>query len=389
MKKSLIAVAVAAALPAFAQAQTNVTLYGIMDLGASWVDQDKTGADGQFMIISGVQSTSRFGIRGSEDLGGGLSAVFNLEAGVSADTGDTNTTANAVGGQIQSVSNNLFQRRSVVGLKGGFGEVLLGRDYTPGFSAQGTVDVMGYGLWGNLLGWSVNGGTLIRASNGIHYTSPVIGATKCAATPAPTECGAFDGGLTIKAMYATGENTGTGGTGLPTDAGNVYGLSAVWKGAMLNAMAYWHQGKLPTAATNQLTQYGIGGGWTQGIFRIQAGYAAQETEAIGATGQDVKFSGYHLGGGVKLGGGELLAQWLYITNDLPGDPESNTFGIAYTYPMSKRTNVYASWGMTDNANNAQMILRASDFGVGGVSGPLATDRNGSPTAFSVGVRHMF
>ena len=77
---------------------------------------------------SGYQSTSRFGIRGTEDLGSGLKATFNFEAGIDVDTGSIDSDPLGSGGA-------LFQRRSVVGLAGVFGEVRLGRDYTAAFSA--------------------------------------------------------------------------------------------------------------------------------------------------------------------------------------------------------------------------------------------------------------
>jgi len=82
MKKSLIAIAVAAALPAFAQAQTNVQLYGIVDTSIGVADVGGSGSNTEVVVLSGVQSTSRFGFRGTESLGGGLSAIFNYEAGV-------------------------------------------------------------------------------------------------------------------------------------------------------------------------------------------------------------------------------------------------------------------------------------------------------------------
>ncbi|MFP5413339.1 MAG: porin, partial [Gammaproteobacteria bacterium] len=92
MKKSLLALAVLGAFAGAAAAQTNVTLYGIADAGIGWTDTDKANADGIARVVSGTQSTSRFGIRGSEDLGGGLKATFNIEAGVNWDTGAADST---------------------------------------------------------------------------------------------------------------------------------------------------------------------------------------------------------------------------------------------------------------------------------------------------------
>src|SRR5690606_34561144 len=105
MKKSLLALAVIGAFAGAASAQTNVTLYGIADAGIGFADNDNTGGDGYVNVFSGVQSTSRFGIRGSEDLGSGLRATFNIEAGVQWDTGASDD--NGVG---------FWQRRAVVGV---------------------------------------------------------------------------------------------------------------------------------------------------------------------------------------------------------------------------------------------------------------------------------
>ncbi len=117
MKKSLIALAVLAASGA-AMAQSTVTLYGIADL---WVGTSKsTGGDRVTLMESGGVNGSRWGLKGSEDLGGGLKANFDLQAGIALDTGaGTSTSATA------------FSRQSWVGFSGGFGAVRLGRTTTP------------------------------------------------------------------------------------------------------------------------------------------------------------------------------------------------------------------------------------------------------------------
>ncbi len=353
MKKSLLAVAVAAALPVFAQAQTNVTLYGIADAAVGFADRGASTSNA-FRVDSGVQSVSRFGLRGTEDLGGGLKAVFNLEAGYKQDDG----TAEASGA-------GLFQRRAVVGLEGGFGTVLLGRDYTPGFTAGGTTDVMGYGLWGNWLTYTVAGalngnnwGIQTRASNGIHYVSPAIA-----------------GGLRIRAMYSTGERDVA-----PKSAGNVLGLAATYGAGPLTAQAYYHQFKraVGTDAVSD-KQMGLGAGYNFGMFRIAGSYNVADPD-----GANNKHTGYNLGVGVKLGAGELLGQVIQQKVSTGGtDPKATTFGIAYTQPLSKRTNVYATYGQTRNNSTGAFVLRASDITIAPV---VAGD---DPKAFSVGLRHMF
>ena len=155
MKKSLLALAVLGAFAGVASAQSSVTLYGTVDLNGRWVK-----ADGQEKRITMSQdgiNSSQLGFRGIEDLGGGLKAGFNLTAGVNADTGTTNS--------------KFFNRRSTVSLFSNFGEVRLGRDYTPTFWNLTIFDAFGT----NGLGSSLNvrngyGGT--RQDNTIGYFTP-------------------------------------------------------------------------------------------------------------------------------------------------------------------------------------------------------------------------
>ncbi len=365
MKKSLLAVAVAAALPAAAFAQSNVTLYGIVDLGVGFNDTDGPGTSNAMVVNSGYQSTSRFGIRGSEDLGGGLMAIFNIEAGMDNDTGTIDSDTGGSGGAM-------FQRRSVVGLAGNWGQVRLGRDYTTGFSAAGATDIMGYGLFGNWLNFTAGaGGITTRASNGIWYTSPAFGNTKCMAVPAPTECNAFSGGLTFTGFYTTGETNVK-----PKDAGDGWGLAAVYRGGPATAQIYYQE--LNNAAGDAKKEMGLGGGWNFGAFRLTAAYGQSEAPTTG-----VKTKGYGLGGGVKLGAGEFLAQVMQVKVDTAADPKATIWGLAYVYPLSKRTNLYANYGTTRNNDAATFSLRASDNSV--AAGGIGRD----PSGFVVGVRHLF
>ncbi len=352
MKKTLLAVAVAAALPAAAFAQTNVTLYGIADAGVGWNDTDGPGDSNTMVVNSGYQSTSRFGIRGTEDLGGGLKATFNIEAGVKWDTGDSDPAG-------------FWQRRSVVGLAGGFGEVRLGRDYTPGFSAAGTTDVMGYGLLGNWLTYTAQGGIATRASNGIHYT------------------GAF-GGVTLRAMYAEGELTDV--TGVSDSGGNdAFGLSAVYAGGPLTVQGYYQE--VNNILGDAVKQAGIGAGYNFGAFRLTLTYGVADADSgVTVAGGD-KLQGLGLGAGLKLGTGELLAQVIQMKVDNPvaggSDPKGTSFGIAYVHPLSKRTNLYATYGMMRNNSTGQFAVLASDNRV--AAGAPGAD----PKGFAVGIRHLF
>ena len=105
-------------------AQSSLQIYGIMDAGVLRSDTGEPGGGKKTELATGNSAGTRLGFRGTEDLGGGLKALFNLEMGISNDTGTLLTFGEPAG--------TVFGRRSFVGLQGGFGEVLVGRDYTPG-----------------------------------------------------------------------------------------------------------------------------------------------------------------------------------------------------------------------------------------------------------------
>ena len=132
MKKSALALAVLAALSLnnSATAQTNVQVYGLIDAGVEAVNHAGPNDHGVVRVISGGKNTSRWGFRGTEDLGGGLKAVFQLEGGILLDTGATD--------------GPLFKRQANVGLEGGFGRVVIGRSFTTTYDLVIKVDPMGF-----------------------------------------------------------------------------------------------------------------------------------------------------------------------------------------------------------------------------------------------------
>jgi predicted porin len=188
MKKSLITLAVLAASGA-ASAQSSVTLFGVVDATVRYVDAG-TGGSVWSLTNSGYQG-SRLGFRGTEDLGGGLSASFWLEAGVNNDNGTgvaSNVNNAANGGASPTGTQGLtFNRRSTVSLAGSWGELRLGRDFVPAFWNVGIFDPFGtQGVGANAIfsyaGLALlTGGTLnvtsagVRASNSISYLMPNMG----------------------------------------------------------------------------------------------------------------------------------------------------------------------------------------------------------------------
>ena len=349
MKRSLFVLGVAGVFSSSAFAATsNVDIYGVMNISI-----EDTNASNVDMQVTDRQS--RIGFKGSEDLGGGLKAIWQIEQAISA----------SPGGQDGVGGGALGNRPTFVGLSGGFGTVLLGRDYTPGFTAGGVTDLMGYGLWGNWLTYTVvgalsgnNHGIQTRASNGIHYVSPAIA-----------------GGLRIRAMYSTGERDVA-----PKSAGNVMALAATYAAGPLSAQAYYQQFKraVGTDAVSD-KQMGLGAGYNFGMFRLTASYAVADP-----SGDNNKHTGISIGAGVKVGVGEVLVQGIQQKVATGGtEPKSTTIGVAYVHPLSRRTNVYATYGQTRNNTTGNFALRGADETIA----PNAVGND--PKAFSVGVRHTF
>lgn len=352
MKKSLVALAMVSAFSGAVLAQPNVTLYGRLDAGLGVADSDAPRSDETVTLWSGVQSATRFGIRGHEDLGGGLLATFNIESGIEVDTGEASN-----GG------TRFWARRAVVGLAGGFGEINIGRDYTPGYRAIGTTDVMDLGLFGNWKAFSSNGGITTRASNGLHYVSPVWS------------------GLTLRAMYATGE---ADDVSRPSGDGDMYGLSGVYASGPLTAQAYYQSREFDNGLndTDRVDEYGVGAQYRFGAYRIAVSYGMADTEL--PVGGSVEHDAWGIGLGARIGVGEVVLNYVQQEVDVAGDPEATSFGIAYVHPMSKRTNFYVSYGQLDNAGGADFTLRASASRttVGGTV-------NAEPKAFAAGILHNF
>ncbi len=371
MKTSLtLAAAIATAFGAsIASAQTNVQLYGIADAGISVASRGDTTMAGTppapvsignaFLVHSGVQSASRFGIRGTEDLGGGLKAIFAAEAAWNVDDG----TGAATGGGLN------FARRSVVGLGGGFGTILLGRDYTPAFFAGQASDVFAFGLYGTSYAFAQSGGFTTRASNAIHYTSPSWG------------------GLVLRASAGTSERYEA-----PKSQGNLYGASVVYTGGPITASAYYQQVRVATVpasgSTDSQKQFGLGAGYNFGVGRVLAGWGRSQNP-----GDDTNLDAWNIGLGFRIGAGELLAGFTRLTAEAGRNAsvggtagiegKAKILALAYTYPLSKRTNLYATLAQTNNDDGAGFGLYSNATSVtAGAPGEKVR-------AIGLGIRHAF
>ena len=352
MKKSLIALAVLAAAGA-ASAQSSVTLFGIVD--AVVTVGRGTVADRTQLTDSGYNS-SRLGFRGTEDLGGGMSASFWLEAGLNNDNGEgdptnVNNQASGTGAASAGRQGLTFNRRSTVSLAGGWGELRLGRDYTPQFWNLTVFDPFGTNGVGTTqtLNSIITGSTAVRASNSIGYFIP-------------GNLGGFYG----QVQYYMGENVQNGAA--TEDDGNGIGLRIGFANGPFNVAFATSRTEY---AAGDVRQSNIGGQWDFGIAKAMAHYSRDENGAIDG-------KGWLIGGLFPVGAGEIRASYSRYETDAAGQPESKKLALGYVHNLSKRTAVYTTWARVRNSGGAAQALGGSTTGV-----------NASSSGFDLGVRHSF
>lgn len=342
MKKSLIALAVLATTGA-AMAQSSVTLYGRLDASVGQTSTETIGATPvaelkRTAVNSNTLNFSFWGMKGLEDLGGGLTAKFVLESGFVVDTG--------VGDAA------IFQREAHVGLLGGFGEVALGRQYTSFHSAHVGVDM----LWNS--NFQVDSDVfklgvtseLIRASNSIRYNSPNFGGFTASATLGFGE----DKGTTTN----VGSATDTASLGVKYASGPVMVTYAHQENKLAQASAAVAQ------VTNKYDM--IGGTYNFGAAMVSAEYM----KAKNGTNEDKE---YQLGVTVPMGAFAFGIGYAKATTSVAGsaDLDGSGFGLAGTYNLSKRTTLYAGYRSTQIEKTAAAI---------------STDK---ATSMQIGVRHTF
>jgi len=358
MKKSLLALAVLGAFAGAATAQTNVTVYGVVDAG---IARETGGANGSvWNLASGVQSGNRLGFKGTEDLGGGLKANFQLENGFNVDNGGLRQ-----GGA-------LFGRQAFVGLSGNFGAVNFGRQYDPLFLALDSIDPFGTGLSGsatNLMAAGTFGSTatVVGAGAGVAATGDVrVNSAVTYSTPNFS-------GFTATGLYGFGEQAGSASNG------RTYSLSGNYaNGPLTGVLAYSNNKNNAGSNTTKVTL--LGGTYNFGIATAHLGYETEKND-VGADYRD-----WLVGVSAPVAGGTVLASYI----DRTGKSASTNLGgkqyaVGYTYSLSKRTNLYTSYAHIKNDSAANNVVGDASSG-GANSVPNAGK---SSSAFAVGVRHTF
>jgi predicted porin len=342
MKKSLLALALAGAFTGTAFAQTNLTIYGIADIGYTYFDN---GVDSINRLDSGIQSGSRIGFRGSENLGSGLSAIFTLENGFNLDNG-------TFGQPTATGATRLFGRQAFVGLSSGFGAVKLGRQINPIRNSVEAIDPFAIGLAGNASNvFNVYGD---RSDNTINYSLPSN----------------LLGGVKGELAYSFGEQPDS------TSLGRVWGGAIGYAGGPFEVTLAYHDVNLVTTggdAGNAKTLF-LGGTWDFRVVKLHAAYAKNEGET--ATGIDaIDSQDGMLGVSAPVGPGRILASYIRRKDDLVNARDADQWALGFTWDLSKRTNLYTSYAHTKND------------GAGTLNGAAAPGED--PSTFNIGVRHRF
>ena len=370
MKKSLLALAVLGAFAGAASAQSSVTVYGIVDLGFTNVDNGSR-AGSITGINSGNQSASRIGFRGTEDLGNGLNALFQLEAGIAADNGAAfvaATNGSNAGG---------FNRIATVGLQSAaFGAVNLGRQTAVNKDAYDQIDPFGDGGSIAPIGQVFFNGALAgdfgRISNSVKYSTPSFG------------------GFKLSAAYGFGETAGD------TSANSSYGFGAGYVNGPLNVQLGYHNVDFSAPASitalnattiSETEALFLGATYNFGVVKLHAAVAESELDNVALATPDTKFRNYMIGVSTKLGAaGNLFASYSVNDNRTTNDADAQRAAIMYTYDLSKRTNLYTGYSHTSNDNGSRIGL----FGTtAGTPANMNAPAGESASSLAVGVRHRF
>ncbi|MDN7717168.1 porin [Burkholderia gladioli] len=317
-----LAAAIAAALtlaPCAAQAASSVTLYGIMDAGLEYTSHAAPQGGDSFRLRSGTKNTSRWGLRGVEDLGGGLQAVFRLESGI-----------DIANGTLDDGADSIFGRRAVVGLKGKWGELTLGRNFTVTYDYVLPFDPMGYAQnysWATSSTASGNrkDGLFTRASNAVRYDG---------------EFGDFRFG----AMVGLGNTPGS------VKTSSKYGVAGGYEhGPFAAVLSFDRQNGandsvLPADPVNYAQQIHAALSYDFGKLKTMAGYRNYR-RSLHADDVTQLSDTYWLGGSYQFTPTFTLIAAVYH-QDLKGgtDADPTLVSLRANYALSKRTVLFASGG---------------------------------------------
>jgi predicted porin len=347
MNKNIIAAAVLTLVSGLAAAQSNVTMYGNVDIGMQTQNHAAPGASNTTMASNGI-SPSIFGFRGAEDLGSGLKAVFNLEGHIAPDTG----------AQV----GPLFRRQSNVGLSSAdMGTLLLGNQYSPAILAFAATDPRGLREnFSGLYSWAYNSGALTAGNNGNNdvgvFLENAISYSKSL------------GPVGLAAGYSVSEKKGA-----------VYSLGATYAGPVSLSAAY-QQTNLPNTSERGSRIYTIGAGYTMDALTVKANFLRGDNKNALLVDTS-KVNVFGLGAEFKTAANNTVGASVYFAKDKNnGNDKTNTLILSDEYSMSKRTTVYAQLAYADAKVGSTLLTSV-------INGGTAPNQNTS--VLNVGIKHSF
>ena len=411
MQKKLIALAVAGLASTAAFAQTNVTIYGLVDYGYSYRFDGKTNAansgtpNSQSQLNGGQSLGNRLGFKGTEDLGNGLKAVFLLEQGFMLDTG------------MQQTAGSQFTRQAYVGLSGNFGTAVGGRLYTPHYTFVSGLDPFGAGTVGRYnnvysagfglpLNSAANVATVnglldpVRVDNALAYISPSFGGLTGTLAYSNNAGGQEDSTSTAanNTVYAGLLKYDNG----PISAGLNYhyiqagstlsnpALSGISIPATTNPVA----AAVPLGVKN-VTNVTLGGSYDFKVAKVMALYSYNDLDYINAIGsttntKNATLNNYMLGVTAPFGKFTGKASYIYSDGSSSVGGDAQQFALGLDYNLSKRTVMYSAYSFINNDDTRLAAVGdASNSGAYAGDGTRGTAAGVFQQGVQVGVRHSF
>lgn len=348
----LITAGVAGLAAPSARAQDAVNIYGIVD--AAFVGERGGSNGGANKITSGAASASRIGFRGTESLGGGLSAFFTLEAGARIDTGEVDA------------SGTIFNRQALVGLKGDAGALAFGRQYTPYHNTLvKVIDPFSTGYAGTAKNLFPHFGANIRTSNTITYASPAVN------------------GLDLELAYSAGE-------GADSSTNRQFGGAIGYaKGPLAVRLAYNKRNATLDGAQATGRNLLLGANYAFRRIKLHAGLGFDRGPGSAPLGNaNNPYGGVRptpstdgrellLGLSAAVGSGTVLFSAMHKDDRTAFDQDASSWGIGYLHALSKRTGLYAAYARIHNRNGAGYTVANN------------TEAGTGHTGYNLGVRHTF
>lgn len=380
MKKKLLALAVAGAFvaPAAMADTANVTVYGAANVSVDFVDNGSAGATSGTRVTKVSSNASHIGFKGSEDLGGGTSAVWQLETLLAMD-------ANGAGAGGLGNGRNTF-----AGLKGdSWGQVVLGNNDSPFKSSTRKLDVFGNtiadnrSLTGGIAGKNAGASFDSRNTDSITYTSPNMS------------------GFTLGVQYGVANEEAV--VASATQKGSMWSIAGAYEaGPLYASLAYEdHTANAAAGATKaKESAYRLGAGYKmdqiEGSFTYEKSRDNFGAVCAGAAA-DTDCYGHNtwtLGGKFNISGSDAVKVAYTRAGERNGgniaanknNSGANQFSVGYDHAMSKRTTVFALYTKLNNNTAASFGLGAAAYSTGAVAASVA---DADPSAFSIGMKHSF